>query len=60
MPSGAHRRHGCDGVDFRPTVFPGAGHAFFNDSNSSMYRPEAARVAWEKTLGFLKQQLAGE
>ena len=48
------------GVDFRPTVFPGAGHAFFNDSNSSMYRPEAARVAWEKTLGFLKQQLAGE
>ncbi|MFQ4149946.1 dienelactone hydrolase family protein [Arthrobacter sp. LAPM80] len=46
------------GVDFRPTVFPGAGHAFFNDSNASMYRPEAARIAWEKTLGFLGQQLA--
>ena len=45
------------GVDFRPTVFPDAGHAFFNDSNTSMYRPEAARIAWEKTLGFLEQQL---
>ncbi len=47
------------GVDFRPAVFPGAGHAFFNDANAAMYRPESARLAWEKTLGFLEQQLSG-
>lgn len=45
------------GTDFRPTVFPGAGHAFFNDSNAAMYRPEAAAAAWTQTLDFLAEQL---
>lgn len=46
------------GVDFRSTVFPGAGHAFFNDSNPLMYRAEPSRVAWQKTLEFLAQELS--
>ena len=44
-------------VDFRPTVFPGAGHAFFNDSNPVVYRGEAAAAAWGQTLEFLAEQL---
>lgn len=44
-------------VDFRYTVFSGAGHAFFNDSNPVAYRPEAARIAWTETLEFLAEQL---
>lgn len=47
------------GVDFRPTVFPGAGHAFFNDSNPLVYRPEPARLAWSQTLEFLNGELGG-
>lgn len=46
------------GVDFRPTVFPGAGHAFFNDTNAAMYRPEAAATAWDKTMELLDELLA--
>ncbi|NVN00736.1 dienelactone hydrolase family protein [Arthrobacter sp. SDTb3-6] len=33
------------GVDFRYTVFAGAGHAFFNDTNPVSYRAEPARIA---------------
>lgn len=46
------------GVDFRPTVFPGAGHAFFNDVNPIVYRDEPARISWGQTLAFLDEQLA--
>lgn len=45
------------GVDFRHTVFPGAGHAFFNGSNPAMFRPEAAGIAWQQTLEFLDERL---
>ena len=38
-------------------VMPSAGHAFFNDSRPAAYHPEAARQAWEKTLGFFRQHL---
>ncbi|AIY01572.1 carboxymethylenebutenolidase [Arthrobacter sp. PAMC 25486] len=53
----AHRMQEAE-VDFRPTVFPGAGHAFFNDANPSMYRQEAAATAWGQTLAFLESQLS--
>lgn len=45
------------GVNFKYTVFAGAGHAFFNDSNPLAYRPEAAAIAWTETLEFLDQHL---
>jgi len=45
------------GVDFTAEVYPGAGHAFFNDSNRYAYRPEAAADAWSRTLEFLARHV---
>lgn len=38
-------------------VYPGAGHAFFNDTRPS-YNAEAAADAWGRTLGWLRTHLA--
>jgi len=38
-------------------VYPGAGHAFFNDTRPDAYRPDAAADAWPRALQFLHQQL---
>jgi carboxymethylenebutenolidase len=38
-------------------VYPGAGHAFFNDTSADRYRPDAARDAWPKTVDFFKRTL---
>jgi carboxymethylenebutenolidase len=42
---------------FEAVVYPGAGHAFFNDTNARMYNREAADDAWKKVLAFLRAQL---
>ena len=39
-------------------VYPAAGHAFFNDTRPDVYRAEDARLAWEKTVGFLTSHLS--
>jgi carboxymethylenebutenolidase len=41
-------------------VYPGAGHAFMNDSRPPLYREEAARDAWPRLVGFLRERLAGQ
>lgn len=46
------------GVQFTSHVYDGAGHAFFNDTNSVMYRPEVAADAWTRSLDFLTGSLA--
>lgn len=38
-------------------TYPGAPHAFFRDTDPSVYRPEAAKDAWGRTKVFFKQQL---
>jgi len=38
-------------------TYPGAPHAFFRDTDRSVYRPEAARDAWARTKAFFKQHL---
>jgi carboxymethylenebutenolidase len=38
-------------------VYPGAGHAFLNDTRADAYRPEAAADAWSKLVPFLRAQL---
>ncbi len=44
------------GVDYKMYMYEGAGHAFFNDTGSR-YHEEAARLAWERTVAFLKEKL---
>ncbi|WP_247827035.1 dienelactone hydrolase family protein [Arthrobacter antioxidans] len=46
------------GVDFTAVRYPGAGHAFFNDSNRFAYRAGPARDAWARTLDFLARYVA--
>jgi carboxymethylenebutenolidase len=48
------------GVDFESHVYEGAGHAFFNDTNSVMYRPEVARDSWERAAAFLTESFASK
>jgi carboxymethylenebutenolidase len=46
------------GADFESHVYPGAGHAFFNDTNPVAYRPEVAADAWTRSLAFLRATLS--
>ena len=39
-------------------TYPGAGHAFFRDTDASVYKPAEARDAWDRTLAFFRQHLA--
>lgn len=38
--------------------YPGAGHAFMNETRPEMHRPEAARDAWGRMLAFFTKTLA--
>jgi len=38
-------------------VYPGAGHAFMNDTRPEMYRPAAAADAWPRLVSFLRDAL---
>lgn len=38
-------------------VYPGAGHAFMNDTRPAVYRPEAAADAWTRLVHFLREHL---
>jgi len=38
-------------------VYPGAGHAFMNDTRPDAYRPEDAADAWRKMVDFLNEKL---
>lgn len=43
----------------RPATFhtyAGTGHWFFESDRAEAYQPQAARLAWERTLAFLKTQ----
>lgn len=46
------------GVPFEIHIYPGAGHAFFNDT-SQTYRKHAAEDAWTRSLSFLEKYLKG-
>jgi carboxymethylenebutenolidase len=49
-----HRGHATEVV-----VYPGAGHAFFNDNRPKVFRPDAANDAWRRTLAFFGPMLRG-
>ncbi|WP_316978404.1 dienelactone hydrolase family protein [Shumkonia mesophila] len=45
------------GVNYQVFVYDGVNHAFNNDTNTARYDAAAAKLAWERTVGFLKQSL---
>jgi carboxymethylenebutenolidase len=38
-------------------IYPGAGHAFFNDTRKEAYKPEAAADAWRRTVDLFRKSL---
>jgi carboxymethylenebutenolidase len=46
------------GKSFDVKVYPGAKHAFNNNTNADRYHPEAARDAWARTTKFFKENLS--
>lgn len=46
------------GKSFEAHIYPGAGHAFFNDDRPEVYNKAAAEDAWQRTLGFLRKNLS--
>lgn len=45
------------GIEFQVFIYDGAQHAFNNDSNTERYHPEAAKLAWGRTIAFFKEKL---
>lgn len=46
-----------NGKTFKSVVFPGAQHAFHNDTNPDRYNAEAAASAWREAVGWLDDHL---
>ena len=44
-------------VDYKIYMYEGAQHAFNNDTNPARYNKEAAQLAWQRTISFLKEKL---
>ena len=46
-----------EGKAFELKVYPGAGHAFFNDTRPDTFGADAAADAWPRALAFFRQHL---
>lgn len=46
------------GIDTEIKIYPGAGHAFFNDTRKGVYNADASADSWTRTLEFFKSHLA--
>jgi carboxymethylenebutenolidase len=44
-------------VDYKIYMYDGAQHAFLNDTSAERYNKEAAQLAWQRTISFLKEKL---
>jgi carboxymethylenebutenolidase len=49
----------ASGEEAEIRVYPGAGHAFMNDTRADAYRPDAAANAWRRLVPFLRARLGG-
>jgi carboxymethylenebutenolidase len=45
------------GKQIEVKIYPGADHAFFNDTRPQVYNAGAATDAWQRTIAFLRQNL---
>ena len=52
------RRSTARGSDVEVVVYPGAGHAFANESRPEAYREAAASDGWRRALAFFAKHLA--
>ena len=39
-------------------IYPGADHAFFNDTRPTVFQPEAAEDSWQRTIDFFRKHLS--
>jgi len=46
------------GVDVEMFIYPGADHAFFNDTRPEVHDASASKQAWDRTIAFFKEHLA--
>jgi len=44
-------------IDYRIYMYAGAKHAFNNDTNAARYHEASAKLAWQRTIDFLKEKL---
>jgi carboxymethylenebutenolidase len=44
-------------VDYKMHIYDGTQHAFHDDTNPARYNKEAAQLAWQRTIAFLKERL---
>jgi carboxymethylenebutenolidase len=45
------------GIEHEVVIYPNSGHAFFRDSDPKVYKPEAAKDAWERATKFFAGHL---
>ena len=45
------------GVEHEVITYPNSGHAFFRDTDPSVYKPEAAKDAWDRAKKFFANNL---
>jgi carboxymethylenebutenolidase len=45
------------GVEHQVIMYPDSGHAFFRDSDPTVYKPEASKDAWERVKAFFAKHL---
>jgi carboxymethylenebutenolidase len=45
------------GVEHEIVIYPNSGHAFFRDSDPSVYRSEPAKDAWQRAKKFFEKNL---
>lgn len=43
--------------EYQIFTYPGTGHGFNNDSNPDRYNEQAAKLAWQRTITFLREKL---
>jgi carboxymethylenebutenolidase len=48
------------GIDYTIHMYEGANHAFHNDTSEARYDPQAAELAWSRTIEFFKQHLSDQ
>jgi carboxymethylenebutenolidase len=45
------------GVKYEIYMYDGVNHAFHNDTSAERYAPDAAKLAWQRTIDFFKSHL---